>query len=110
VRNPRLVIDPDRHPRSGQGLDPACAFAGGRLVSDQLDINTADLGADQRLDDPGAGCQAVGADQDLAPGVVDGADRKRCAIFLRGKANRDGCSRGYRRDWQDGRRRTERKR
>jgi hypothetical protein len=106
-RDPRLSVNPYRHARGGQGLDPACVFARRGLVRDQLDINAAFLGPDQRLDDPRASRQSIGADQDFALGVVDGADRKRCAIFLRRETNRDGCARGCRGNQQDGRRCTE---
>jgi hypothetical protein len=76
VRDPRLIVDPDRHPRGGQGLDPAFAFARRGLVRDQPDINPAFLRADQCLDDPRAGCQAKGPDQDFVLGVVDRMDRE----------------------------------
>ena len=83
MRDPRLSVNPDRHSRGGQWLHPAFAFARRGPVRDKPDINAALLGPDQRLDDPRASRQPIGADQDFALGVVDGADRKRCAIFLR---------------------------
>jgi len=99
-RDPCLSVDPDRHARSGQGLDPAFAFARRGLVRDQPNVNPAFLREDQRSDGPRAGRQAIGADQDLALGVVDGANRQRCAIFLGSEANCDGrlIHRGGRQD------------
>jgi hypothetical protein len=76
-RDPRLSVNPDRHSRGGQGLDPAFAFARRGPIRHQPDINPAFLGADQRLDHPRASRQPIGADQDFALGVVDGADRER---------------------------------
>ena len=62
----RAVIDPDRHPGARQRIDAAVAAARCRLVGDQLDLDAAPVRAQQRLDNPGPGGQAVGADQDLA--------------------------------------------
>jgi hypothetical protein len=56
VRDPHLIIDPDRHARGGQGLDPACALARRGLVRDQSDINPPLLGTNKRLDDARTGC------------------------------------------------------
>jgi hypothetical protein len=95
VRHPHVAVNPDRHARRGQRLDPAFALARRGLVRDQPDINPAFLRADQRLDDPRASCQPISADQDFALGVVDGADSEGGAVLLRGKANRDGRARGY---------------
>jgi hypothetical protein len=62
VGDPRLSVDPDQHARRGQGLDTICRRARRGLVGDQPNINTASLGADQRLHDARARCQAIGAD------------------------------------------------
>jgi len=88
VGDPRLSVDPDRHACSGQGLDTICSRARRGLVGDQPDINASSLGAYQRLDDARARCQAIGANQDLALGVIDGADREGGTVFLRGEADR----------------------
>jgi hypothetical protein len=44
------------------------------------------FGPDQRLDDAGAVRQSIGANQILALGVVDRADRERGTVFLRREA------------------------
>jgi hypothetical protein len=49
-----------------QRLDPARAPGRRRPVGDHLDIGAPRLGTDQRADNPGADCQPVGADADLA--------------------------------------------
>ena len=65
------------------------AYPHGAVLSAMVSINPAFLGADQRLNDAGAGRQPVGADQDLALSVVDRADCERRAVFFGSKATRD---------------------
>ena len=72
MRNSRLSVNPDRHARGGQGLDPAFAFARRGLVSDEPYVNPALLRGNQCLDNPRASSQPIGTDQDFALGVVDG--------------------------------------
>ena len=61
----------------------------GRLIRDQPHVDTALLGANQRLDDAGAGCQPIGTDQDFTFSVVDRADCEGSAVLLGGEADRD---------------------
>jgi hypothetical protein len=91
VCDPRLSVDPDGHARSGQRLDTICRRARRGLVGNQPDIDAVSLGANQRLDDARARCQAIGANQDLAFGVVDRTDREGGAVLLWGKADGDCC-------------------
>ena len=51
---------------------------------------------------PGAGLEPMGADHDLALGIVDRSDREGGTILLGGKADCDGRPRGYRRGRQRG--------
>jgi hypothetical protein len=79
VRDPGLSVNPDRHARGGQGLDPAYAFARRGPVRDQPDINAALLGPDQRLDDPRASRQPAPTKISRSA-LFNGADGKRCAV------------------------------
>jgi hypothetical protein len=107
VRDPRVVVDPDRYAGARQRIDPAVAATGGGLVGDQLDLDAAVVRAQQCLDDPRPGRQAVGADQDLVLGPIDGVHGKRRTVAFRCKTSIDrGRWRG-RLSWcgvQDGRR------
>jgi hypothetical protein len=89
VGDPRLIIDPDRHPYVGQRADPARPPARGRLIRDQPNVAAALLGPDQRLDDARPGRQAIGTDQDFMFSIVDRADREGGTVFLGGEADRD---------------------
>jgi hypothetical protein len=83
-------------PAAAKGSIPLARSHGLVLSAINPDINPAFLRADQRLYDPRASRQPIGADQDFALSVVDRADRKRCAVLLGSEANSDGCARGHR--------------
>ena len=87
MRDPGLIIDPDRHSRRGQWLHGAVALARRGLVGNQPNVDAALLGVDQRLDDAGPVGQAIGADKDLMLGVADRSIGKGGTIFLGREAN-----------------------
>jgi hypothetical protein len=51
--------------------NPAPAPARRLPIGDHLDVSPAFLGPDQRPDNPGADCQPVGANEDLAYGALN---------------------------------------
>jgi hypothetical protein len=54
VRNPRLIVDRDRHARGGQRLYPAPAAAWRAPIGNMPDIDAPLLGTDQRPNNAGA--------------------------------------------------------
>jgi hypothetical protein len=54
VRNPRLIVDRDRHARGGQRLYSAPAAAWRAPIGDKPDIDAPLLGTDQRPNNAGA--------------------------------------------------------
>ena len=88
MRDPGLIVYPDRHARCGQGLDATCSPARRSLIGDQPNIDVPLLRADERPNNAGADCQTIGANKDLPLGIVDRADGEGRTVLLRREANR----------------------
>jgi len=94
-------------PALAKGSIPLLRPQGVVLSAISLDLDAALVRTQQRLDDPRPGRQAVGADQDLALGVVDGVNGKRRTVAFRCKTSIDrgrwcGCVSVSRCGAQDG--------
>ena len=94
-------------PALAKGSIPLLRPQGVVLSAISLTLDAAVVRAQQRLDDPRPGRQAVGADQDLVLGPVDGVHGKRRTVALRCKTGIDRGRWCGRVGWcaaQDGRR------
>jgi hypothetical protein len=68
VRHARAIVNPHRHTRRSQRVNPARRSARRAPVGDHPDINAALLGPDERPTIPEPTVKRIGADQDLALG------------------------------------------
>jgi hypothetical protein len=89
VRDPGAVIDPYRDAGRGERADAFLARARRQAIGDEAHVNTPVMGADQGRGEPGPVGQHIGADKDLSPRGINGADGEPGAILFRREIGND---------------------